>query len=79
MKISKEVTVRWVNEDVSNGTHRSVAKAGPNELLAYDDGRWEVRGPPLRYGIAGGKEVDGGAAKRRAVLVYIALMADCRA
>jgi hypothetical protein len=43
------------------------------ELLAYDDGSWEVRGAPSGHAVAYGREPDGTNAKRRAIAVWQAL------
>jgi hypothetical protein len=43
------------------------------ELIAYDDGRWEVRGPPIGHTVSYDEEKDGEAARARCLKVWAAL------
>lgn len=40
------------------------------ELIAYDDGDWEVRGPPIGHAVATGKESTAEKARARCVKVW---------
>jgi hypothetical protein len=65
--------VEWDRDPAASGW-RSRAFVGEGfELLAYDDGRWEVRGRPLGHAVAFGREVDGTHAQVRAIHVWRAL------
>lgn len=60
----------WHRDPAASGW-RSRAWLDDYELVAYDDGRWEVRRGNVFSGAAG-QEVDAEAAKRRALKVYLA-------
>lgn len=68
----------WERDHAASGW-RSRAWMGEGwELIAYDDGRWEVRGPPMGHALSHGvipQDFVGFAqrAKKMALLAYKAL------
>jgi len=67
-----EPSLAWYRDPAASGW-RSRAFLPNGELLAYDDGDWEIRLPGVDVSVAGGHEPDLESAKARAVLVHNAL------
>lgn len=63
--------VDWHRDPAASGWRSRAWLSDGWELLAYDDGRWEVR---QGFAVAQGVEDDAEAAKLRAVRLYLALV-----
>lgn len=55
--------IEWHRDPAASGW-RSRAFLRDGELLAYDDGRWELRLKPVGFASASGRERSGDLAKR---------------
>ena len=64
----------WNRDHAASGWRSRAFLADGWQLLAYDDGYWEVRDEKNEI-VAAGTEADGDDAKRRVVLVHAALVA----
>ena len=51
-----EPEVRWQRDPAASGWRSRCWLEGLWEALAYDDGSWELRGPPHGFTLASGKE-----------------------
>jgi hypothetical protein len=63
VRVEVPVDVVWDRDPAASGWRSRCHLGGQWELLAYDDGRWEVRGPPIGHELMGGNVRDGEAAK----------------
>jgi len=62
----------WDRDHAASGW-RDRAFVEPFELIVYDEGDWEVRGPPLGDTVAHGEEKDAEEARKRCLKVWAAL------
>lgn len=65
-------SIDWNRDPAASGWRSRAFLEDGWQLIAYDDGRWEIRHGVVD-GLAGGRESDGEHAKARAVLVHRAL------
>jgi hypothetical protein len=68
-----EAEVEWSSDPAASDPQSRTWFGGGWEATVYDDGDWELRGPPAGCALIGGSEVSVDVAKRRAIAVYGAL------
>ena len=70
--------VQWLRDPSASGWRSRAFLPDGWELLAYDDGRWEIRCASIFSGWTIGQGIEKGdprAAKKRAIKVYKAMIA----
>lgn len=68
----------YLDHAASGDRYRRWSELSRDEMLAYTDGRWEVRlGSANGVTVANGREMTCEQAKHRAVMVYVALLLPC--
>jgi hypothetical protein len=65
----------WSHDSAASGPRERAWPMAGWEVVAYHDGRWEVRGLPIGHALAAGAESGLEAAKAKACAVFNALRA----
>ena len=63
----------WYRDHAASGWRSRMWVGDKWEALVYDEGEWEVRGPPIGHTVAQGKEANAELGKVRALKVLEAL------